>query len=126
VRANADVSLRNALFTSGFDRGILAETTSAGPLNLTVDRTLIRGMPWGGIETLGSGALGATIRKSTIVKNGAGVVAGAGIVRLDGNVIGGNGGGISSSAPGTIVSRGNNTIEGNGTDGAPGGSYAGK
>jgi hypothetical protein len=124
VLANGSVALRGSVVTITSD-GVLAAAPSAGALGVLIDRTLFD-TNYMGVSAHGAGTVDMTVRGSTFTKNSTALSAGAAVVRLDRNVISGNTVGISAFAPETALSRGNNTVEGNVSDGAPTGAISGK
>ena len=129
VSAAGTVAVRNALVAGPGDIGIRVVGAGGVPLTATLDRVTISGVAQGLIVG-GSEPATAFVRNSSFASSTyqgllVGCCAPASAIWIDGNRITRNGVGIEIFA-GAVNSRGNNTIEANGVDGAPTATYSAK
>ena len=129
--ANGSVSIRNALVVDGSANGISLAAANGSPLTTTIDRVVVSGNGGNGVVSGGTLPVYATVRRATVRANGGtGIYASGGgspsITRVTASVVTRNVTGVGTGSGGSILSRGDNTIEGNGFDGAPTGTYAGR
>jgi hypothetical protein len=114
--------------------GILgAAQQGASPVQINAANCLVSNNRSGIVVTPDStGSLQINVEGSVLSDNesyGINLAPGAGqsvTVRLSNSMVTGNDIGISAQAPGIVLSRGNNTVEGNLFNGAPTGSYGSK
>ena len=129
VTAGGTASVRNSVVAGPGGIGIRVAGAGGVPLTATLDRVTISGVA-DGLIVGGSDPAIAFARNSSFANNSyrgllVGCCAPASAIWIDGNRITRNGTGIELSA-GTVYSRGNNTIEANGVDGAPTATYSPK
>ncbi len=129
--ANGRLTVRNSIVAGGSQDGISLAAANGLPLTATLDRLLVSGNAQAGITSGGSLPVFATVSRSTVRGNGAtGIfVSGGGspsVTRVAQSAIVRNVTGVGAGAGGSILSRGNNTVEGNNADGAFSGTYSGK
>ena len=129
--ANGQLTVRNSVVAGGSQDGISLAAANGLPLVATLDRLLVSGNAQTGITSGGSLPVYATVSRSTIRGNGAAgiFVSGGGspsITRVTQTAIVRNVTGVGAGAGGSILSRVNNTVEGNNADGAFSGTYSGK
>jgi hypothetical protein len=108
VTDNAKVTIRDTVVWGSKAEGILAYTFNAGATaEINVENCLVTNGATSGIQADG--------------------VAGASLIRVSNTTVSNNHGGVNAISPiGTILSRGNNTVEGNSSDGAFTGTFAPK
>ncbi len=129
--ANGSLAVRNSLVTDGTQDGINLSAANASPLTVAFDRLLVSGNAGAGITSGGALPVYATVSRSTVRGNGGtGIyVSGGGtpsVTRVTQTTVTRNAAGIGAGAGGTILSRGNNTVEANNADGSFSGTYSGK
>jgi len=129
VTAGGTASVRNSVVAGPGGIGIWVAGAGGVPLTATLDRVTITGTSKGLIAG-GSDPATAFVRNSSIANiRDQGVLVGCcspmSAVWIEGNRITGSGTGIELFAGG-VFSRGNNTIEANGVDGAPTAIYSPK
>ena len=128
MRAGGTASVRNTLIGGPGAFGIAVDGWNGAPLTTTLDRVAITGMDEA-LAVCNENPVYAFVRNSTFANSAfygvaAFCIAPAG-VWLDGNRITHNGTGLGIFS-GNAYSRGNNTIEANGVDGMPTGTYSPK
>jgi len=96
AEAFASIAINDSTVTGNVNHGFIA-TSSTNPAEINAERCVVTGNTGNGVTVTGSVAT----------------------VRLSNNIITDNGTGLSVGAGGTIISFGNNVIEGNTTDGSP-------
>jgi alpha-tubulin suppressor-like RCC1 family protein len=129
--ANGQLTVRNSIVSSGSQDGINLSAANALPLTATFDRLLVSGNALAGITSGGTLPVYTTVSRSTIRGNGAtGIfVSGGGVpseTRVAQSAVVRNVTGVGTGAGGSVLSRGNNTVEGNNADGSFSGTYSGK
>jgi hypothetical protein len=119
----SQVTVRNAT-ASGSSNGFAARSLNGSPVQLNLDRC-VASNNGAGIRASGNSAGAVEINvESCVVSNNniAGVLAlatstGATTIRISNSMVTDNNVGLSNGGPpAAILSRGNNTVEGNGTD----------
>jgi len=105
--------------------------TSGVVIEISIENCLVTGNGAGiAASNVGSGSAGTTIisvSNTTITQNFNGIFCGIdGIIRVSNATITGNENGLSIAGGGNVLSRGNNTVEGNGTDGFFTGTFLAK
>jgi uncharacterized delta-60 repeat protein len=126
VKAGGNVAVRNTLVAGSSYSGIELAGGGGMPLTATLDRVSVVESNVG-LTVIATDPVQAFARNSTFANNGTFGIRNCCLpsaVWLDGNRITHNGAGLDGG--GAINSRGNNTIEANGTDGAPTGTYGAK
>jgi len=122
------VALRNSIVSENAGHGVSVQTGAGQALDVALDNVMLANNDSNGLNVSG-GSITVAMTGSTAVGNVTGVFvqggASAATARLTNNVIARNTTGVQTGANGSIVSPSSNTIEGNGTDGAPG-SYSPK
>jgi len=118
------VALRNSIVSENTGHGVNLQTGAGQVLDAAFDNVMISNNDSNGLNVAG-GSITVAMTGSTAVGNVTGVFvqggSSAATARLTNNVISRNTTGVQTGANGTIVSPASNTIEGNGTDGTPGG-----
>jgi hypothetical protein len=118
------LTLRNSIVAENTNHGVSLQTGAGQVLDAALDNVMLSNNDTNGLNVLGS-SITVAMTNSTVVGNITGVfVQGGGsaaTARLTNNVISRNTTGIQTGANGSVLSPLSNTIEGNGTDGAPGG-----
>ena len=118
------LALRNSVVAENANHGVNLQTGAGQVLDAALDNVMLSNNDTNGLNVAGSG-ITVAMSSSTVVGNITGVfVQGGGsaaTARLTNNVISRNTTGIQTGANGSVLSPASNTIEGNGTDGAPGG-----
>lgn len=129
VSADGTVAVRNALVAGPGDIGIRVVGAGGVPLTAMLDRVTISGVAQalivGDSEPATAFVRNSSFASSTYQGLLVGCCAPASAIWIDGNRITRNGVGIEIFA-GAVNSRGNNTIETNGVDGAPTATYSAK
>ncbi len=131
VNANGQMVVRNSTVLGGSQDGINLAGANALPLTAAFDKLLVSGNGAAGITFGGTLSVFASVSRSTIRGNGGtGIFVSNGatssVARVTRTTIVRNVTGIATGAGGTILSRGNNTLEANNTDGSFSGTYSGK
>ena len=128
--ANGQLTIRNSIVSSGTQDGINLAAANGLPLSVTLDRLLVSGNALAGITSGGTVPVYTTVSRSTVRGNGgAGIFVSGGTpseTRVTQSTIVRNATGISAAAGGSMLSRGNNTVEGNNADGSFSATYSGK
>jgi hypothetical protein len=129
--ANGRFTLRNSIVSSGSQDGINLAAANGLPLTATLDRLLVSGNALAGITSGGTLPVYTTVSRSTIRGNGGtGIfVSGGGVpseTRVAQTAVVRNVTGVGAGAGGSVLSRGDNTVEGNNADGSFSGTYSGK
>jgi hypothetical protein len=118
------LTLRNSIVAENTNHGVSLQTGAGQVLDAALDNVMLSNNDTNGLNVAGSN-ITVAMSSSTVVGNITGVfVQGGGsaaTARLTNNVISRNTTGIQTGANGSVLSPASNTIEGNGTDGAPGG-----
>ena len=118
------VALRNSIVAENTNHGVSLVTGAGQVLDAALDNVMLSNNDSNGLNVAGSG-ITVAMSSSTVVGNITGVfVQGGGAAataRLTNNVISRNTTGVAIGANGSVLSPASNTIEGNGTDGTPGG-----
>jgi alpha-tubulin suppressor-like RCC1 family protein len=131
VIANGQLTVRNSVVADGSQDGISLAGANALTLTAAFDKLLVTGNAAAGITSGGSLPVFATVSRTAIRGNGGPGVfvsngATASITRVTQSTIVRNVTGVATGAGGTILSRGNNTVEANNADGIFSGPYLGK
>jgi hypothetical protein len=117
------VALRNSIVSENTAHGVHLQTGAGQVLDAALDNVMLSNNDSNGLDVTGA-AITVAVSNSTAVGNITGIYvqggATAATARLTNNVITRNTTGIQTGANGSILSPASNTIEGNGTDGAPG------
>jgi alpha-tubulin suppressor-like RCC1 family protein len=129
--ANGQLTVRNSIVSSGTQDGINLAAANALPLTVTLDRLLVSGNALAGITSGGSLPVYTTVSRSTLRGNGGtGIfVSGGGVpseTRVTQSAVVRNVTGVGAGAGGSLLSRGDNTVEANNADGSFSGTYSGK
>jgi hypothetical protein len=129
--ANGQMAVRNSLLAGGSQDGISLASANALPLTAAFDKVMVTGNAAAGITSGGTLPVYATVGRSTVRGNGGtGIfVANGGtasVTRVAQSTIVRNATGVATGAGGTILSRGNNTLEANNADGSFSATYSGK
>ncbi|HET6893404.1 MAG TPA: right-handed parallel beta-helix repeat-containing protein [Pyrinomonadaceae bacterium] len=104
------VTMRDTVVLGNRGHGIFALGNSAGALvEINVENCLVSG------QTTASGIVAGTLGSGGTV-----------VVRVSNTTVTNNGSGIEAGGAGIVLSRGNNTVEGNGVDGTFTGAFAAK
>ena len=118
------LTLRNSIVAENTNHGVSLQTGAGQLLDAAFDNVMVSNNDSNGVNVAGSN-ITVAMSSSTVVGNITGVfVQGGGsaaTARLTNNVISRNTTGIQTGANGSVLSPASNTIEGNGTDGAPAG-----
>ena len=118
------LALRNSIVAENTVHGVSLQTGAGQVLDAALDNVMLNNNDSNGLNVAGSN-ITVAMSSSTIVGNITGVFvqggASAATARLTNNVISRNTNGVQTGANGSILSPTTNTIEGNGTDGAPDG-----
>jgi parallel beta helix pectate lyase-like protein len=118
------LTLRNSIVAENTNHGVSLQTGGGQALDAALDNVMVSNNDSNGVNVAGSN-ITVAMSSSTVVGNITGVfVQGGGsaaTARLTNNVISRNTTGIQTGANGSVLSPASNTIEGNGTDGAPAG-----
>ena len=118
------LALRNSIVAENTNHGVNLQTGAGQVLDAALDNVMLSDNDSNGLNVAGSN-ITVAMSSSTVVGNITGVfVQGGGsaaTARLTNNVISRNTTGIQTGANGSILSPLSNTIEANGTNGAPGG-----
>jgi hypothetical protein len=118
------LTLRNSIVAENTNHGVNLQTGAGQALDAALDNVMLSNNDTNGLNVAGSN-ITVAMTSSTVVGNITGVfVQGGGspaTARLTNNVISRNTTGIQTGANGSVLSPASNTIEGNGTDGAPAG-----
>jgi hypothetical protein len=152
--AGTTVIVSDTVLRNNSNQGLLVGGVSAGPVGLVMERCVLSGNS-AGVFVNGSSTAGVSHRAElrntlgtgntlngfsmfgpnnrgalgncTFSGNVTGVIAGnSSIVKVDACTITANTTGVSVTTSGSLLSRGNNTVEENGTDGSFTGSYSAK
>jgi len=118
------IALRNSIVSENTGHGVDLQTGAGQVLDAALDNVMLSNNDSNGLNVAGS-SITVAMTGSTAVGNITGVFVQGGstaaTARLTNNVISRNTTGIQTGANGSILSPASNTIEGNGTNGAPGG-----
>jgi hypothetical protein len=116
------LTLRNSIIAENTNHGVSLQTGAGQVLDAALDNVMLSNNDTNGLNVAGSN-ITVAMSSSTVVGNITGVfVQGGGsaaTARLTNNVISRNTTGVQTGANGSVLSPASNTIEGNGTDGAP-------
>ena len=119
VGGTAFVTIKNS--SIDFNTNAVAYNSTSGAITATLrDSTL--GSNRAGVVTAGGNTINAMVDRTAITNTlGTGITSGsaASTVRISSSVITGNTTGVATAAGGVLLSYGNNSIDGNGTDGTP-------
>jgi hypothetical protein len=131
VTANGQLTVRNSVVADGSQDGISLAGANALPLTAAFDKLLVSGNAAAGITSGGALPVYATVGRSTVRGNGGTGIfvangATASVTRVTQTTIVRNTAGVGTGAGGTILSRGNNTLEANNADGSFSATYLGK
>jgi len=129
--ANGQLAIRNSVVAGSTQDGISLAAANALPLTATLDKLLVSGNALAGITSGGTLPVYATVSRSTVRGNGGtGIFASGGgspsVTRVSQSSVVRNVTGVGAGAGGSILSRGNNTVEGNNADGSFSGTYSGR
>ena len=129
--ANGHLSVRNSIVASGSQDGISLAGANGLPLTAAFDKLLVTGNATSGITSGGSLPVYTTVSRTTIRGNGGpGIFVSndttASTTRVTQSTITRNATGVATGAGGSILSRGNNTLEANSADGSFSGLYSGQ
>ena len=121
--ANGQLTVRNSIVAGGSQDGISLTGANALPLTAAFDKLLVTGNAAAGITSGGTLPVFATVSRTTVRGNGGTGIfvsngATASITRVTQSTITRNVIGVATGAGGTILSRGNNTVEANNADGS--------
>jgi hypothetical protein len=124
VQDGSFVSVSNSVASGNLQYGFLGVSTAAAGLQLNLERCLATNNVMAGILNLSNstGAAEINLEGCMISGNSVGVQAissstGVSRVRVSNSMVTDNGQGlVNNGSPAVILSRGNNTVEGNGTD----------
>jgi hypothetical protein len=122
AREGSQVTVTNSVVASNAEG--LETLLSTGSVQISVESTAVTGNTAGGIAAFasGTGAVQLNVARCVISNNGNGITAGSSLgavatVRLSGSTVTGNGTGLNNTgSPALILSRGDNTVEGNATN----------
>jgi hypothetical protein len=131
VNASGQMIVRNSAVVGGSQDGINLAGANALALTAAFDKLFVSGNGTAGITSGGTLPVFASVSRSTIRGNGGTGIfvsnaATSSVTRVTQTTIVRNVTGIATGAGGTILSRGNNTLEANNTDGSFSGTYSGK
>ncbi|MEO8675716.1 MAG: right-handed parallel beta-helix repeat-containing protein [Casimicrobiaceae bacterium] len=129
--ANGQLTVRNSVVAEGSQDGISLAGANALPLTAAFDKLLVSGNAAAGITSGGALPVYTTVSRSTVRGNGGTGIfvsnsATSSVTRVAQSTIARNAIGLGTGAGGSILSRGNNTLEANNADGSFTGSYSGK
>jgi hypothetical protein len=117
------IALRNSIVSENTGHGVNLQTGAGQVLDAALDNVMLSNNDSNGLNVAG-GSITVAMTGSTAVGNITGVFVQGGstaaTARLTNNVISRNTNGIQTGANGSILSPTSNTIEANGTNGAPG------
>jgi hypothetical protein len=123
------ITLRNSVFVDNLGHAVSLQTSSGQALDASLDNVMASNNVGNGVDVRGA-AITLAMAGSTIARNATGVYvqggSSAATARLTGNLISRNAIGIQTGANGSILTPLSNTIEANGADGVPSGSYGQK
>jgi len=110
------------------DTGFIATSILGGTVAATIRDSVISGCGFAGIIAVGFTSLPAEINVESclVANNGRGIDSEGTVIRVSNTVVTDNTTGLIQFSSGECLSRLNNTVEGNGTDGAFTGPYAAK
>jgi len=103
----------------------VASTSASGSVRVTVSESVIANSGTTGIS-VGSETAGVMVSRSMVANNGTGIGVTSGTVRLGASTVTGNGAGWSAFPNGSLLSYGDNNIDGNTAGEAPPPSIATK
>ena len=129
--ANGQMTVRNSVVAGGTQDGINLAGANALALTAAFDKVMVSGNAAAGITSGGTLPVYATVGRSTVRGNGGtGIFAANGatasVTRVTQSTIVRNTTGVATGAGGTILSRGNNTLEANNADGSFSATYSGR
>ena len=103
------------------DVGLAVENQSTGNLNVAISDSIISKYVYGVLVSPPTGPINVVVRNCTVTNNGTGILSQGSPthVRVTKSTITANGTGLSSASSGSLISYGDNNIDGNTTDGAP-------
>jgi hypothetical protein len=117
------IALRNSIVSENTGHGVNLQTGAGQVLDAALDNVMLSNNDSNGLNVAGA-SITVAMTGSTAVGNITGVFvqggATAATARLTNNVISRNTTGVQTGANGSILSPASNTIEANGTNGAPG------
>ena len=119
------LALRNSIVSENTGHGVNLQTGAGQVLDAALDNVMLSNNDSNGLNVAGSSITVAMTeldrRSATSPASSCRAASSAATARLTNNVISRNTTGIQTGANGSILSPASNTIEGNGTDGVPGG-----
>jgi hypothetical protein len=123
AREGSQITVTNSVVSNNQSSGLLASSFTSGSVQMSVENTVASGNTAGIFAAANStGAVQVDVARCVISSNLTGILAesnstGAPTVRLSSSTVTGNTTGLHNMGlPAQILSRGNNTVEGNTTD----------
>jgi hypothetical protein len=124
AREGSQVTVTNSVLSNNQGNGLIVSSFTSGSVQMNVENTVVSGNGQGGIVAAANstGAVQVNVARCVISSNFTGILAesnstGAPTVRLSDSTVTGNATGLDNMGlPAQLLSRGNNTVEGNTTN----------